>query len=436
LTELHGVDRLREFVEPVGYEFGDDVPVRELRLAVGRVGQRERHAAVDGVARWVRKGNPVSSSRDVACSESGNAMRVGATTEVRGAGPWVRALALAVDELVRWIVIYAVTTALLASGRFGVDVFAATVFATYALYGGLLEGLTNGQTLGKRALRIRVVRRDGARIGIGAALLRNVLLLVDALPAAYLLGLFVLMSTRDFRRLGDLAAGTVVVYADDVVEPWHEADRGSEAVRANAAAFYGSWLAAAVPVFVVVAIALWDSPSLAGIALWWFKPFYERWPMWMCAQRARGEPANVALAFAQWRSLVRGLGSMLTYRRLIPRRSFDAPIEALEGLRGAQRRGRAVLLHRRDAQPAAWATIVGVHVEAFVSTVAGFALWYAVPTTRFDVDSLLAIASEPWFGWASNLIYLGAIGLVGPHYAAAGYMLYRHRCDALERGRA
>ena len=365
----------------------------------------------------------------------GRCMTVVETAAVRGAGPLVRALALAIDELIRWTLIYAATIAWLATGRFGVATVVATVCATYALYGGLLEGFANGQTLGKRVLRIRVVRRDGTPIGVGAALLRNLLLLVDALPFAYVLGLFAMMATERFRRVGDLAAGTVVVYAADVVEPWIEADRGCEAVRANPAVFYASWLAAALPAFVVIAIALWDSPSLAGIAIWWFKPLYERWPMWIYAQRARGEPATAALAFAQWRTLVRGLGTMLTYRRLIPRRSFDAPIEALEGLRGAQRRGRAMVLHRRDAQPAVWATIVGVHVEAFVSTVAGFALWYAIPSTRFDLDSLLAIASEPWFGWASNLIYLGAIALVGPHYAAAGCALYRQRCDDLEGGR-
>jgi len=361
-------------------------------------------------------------------------MTVAAATEIRAAGPLVRALALAIDELVRWTVIYAATIVLLATGRFSPGAIGVAVLATYGLYGGLFEGFATGQTLGKRALRIRVVRRDGTSIGLLAAFLRNGLLLVDALPFAYVLGLLVMMTTRRFRRVGDLVAGTVVVYADDVVEPWSEADRGCEAVRANPAAFYAAWFAAAAPTFVVIAIALWDSPGIAGIAIWWFKPFYERWPMWIYAQRARGRPASVTGAFVQWRMLLRGLGPMLTYRRLVPRRSFDAPIEAFEGLRGAQRRGRAMVLHQRDAQPAMWATIVGVHVEAFVSTFAAFALWYAAPSTRFDLDSLLAVASEPWFGWASNLIYLGAIALVGPHYAAAGYALYRHRCDTLERG--
>src|SRR5262249_1264033 len=116
-----------------------------------------------------------------------------------------------------------------------------------------------------------------------------------------------------------------------------------------------------------------------------------------------------------------------------PRRSFDAPIDALEGLRGSQRRGRSMVLHRSEAQPAVWATVIGVHVEAFVSTVCEFALWCAIPSARFELDSLLALSAPPWFGWASNLIYLGAIGLVGPVYAATGCALYLHRRDALKR---
>src|SRR5262249_26308927 len=158
------------------------------------------------------------------------------------------------------------------------------------------------------------------------ASVRNVALLIDALPFAYVFGLLVMMTTRHYRRVGDLAARTRVVYADDVVEPWACADRGCDAVRAAPATFYLAWAVTAVPLFVVIAIVLWESPALAGIAIWWFKPLYERLPMWIYAERARGALASVRTALAQWRFLARGLGSMLTYRRLVPRRSFDAPI--------------------------------------------------------------------------------------------------------------
>jgi uncharacterized RDD family membrane protein YckC len=362
-------------------------------------------------------------------------MATGAAATQSAAGPLVRALALAIDELVRWSLIVAATVAWFGAATFDFETFGGTVLAVYWLYGSVFEAFARGQTPGKRALRVRVVNTDGTPVGFGAASVRNVALLADALPFAYVLGLVVMTRTPRFRRIGDLAAHTLVVYADDVVEPWEQADRGCEAVRASPAAFYAAWSVTAVPVFTLLAIGLWDWPGLAGVAIWWFKPLYERLPMWIYAQRARGAPASVRLGLERWRPLVRGLGAMLTYRRLAPRRSFDAPIDALEGLHGSRRRGRAMVMHRRDAQPALWATVVGVHVEAFLSTIAEFALWCAIPSARLELDSLLAMSAEPWFGWASNLIYLGAIGIVGPFYAAAGCALYLHRRAVLEQSR-
>jgi uncharacterized RDD family membrane protein YckC len=92
---------------------------------------------------------------------------------------------------------------------------AATVaFALISLlYYGLSEALT-GQTLGKKALGVRVARLDGSKAGAGAVVIRTLLRIVDSLPLAYLVGLIVVLITGQRRqRLGDLAAGTTVVSA-------------------------------------------------------------------------------------------------------------------------------------------------------------------------------------------------------------------------------
>jgi uncharacterized RDD family membrane protein YckC len=68
-----------------------------------------------------------------------------------------------------------------------------------------------GQTLGKRAVGLVVVREDGEPIGYGDALVRNVLRVVDALPAFFLLGSVLIVLTDRGQRVGDLAAETVVV---------------------------------------------------------------------------------------------------------------------------------------------------------------------------------------------------------------------------------
>jgi len=68
-----------------------------------------------------------------------------------------------------------------------------------------------GQTLGKRLCDLRVVRRDGARLGSGGAFVRNLLRVVDWLPFFYVLGATVIWATPSNQRIGDIAARSTVV---------------------------------------------------------------------------------------------------------------------------------------------------------------------------------------------------------------------------------
>src|SRR5262245_26250489 len=69
----------------------------------------------------------------------------------------------------------------------------------------------SGQTPGKRFAGIRVVRESGGPVDFQTAAVRNLLGLADFLPALYLLGAFLIATTRRGQRLGDLAAGTLVI---------------------------------------------------------------------------------------------------------------------------------------------------------------------------------------------------------------------------------
>jgi len=91
------------------------------------------------------------------------------------------------------------------------------MFLTYWLYGVGFEVLNNGVTPGKRYLNLRVVHNDGTPIRLPASLVRNFLLTVDFLPVAYAAGIASLLITKPFRRIGDLAAGTMVVYEANAV---------------------------------------------------------------------------------------------------------------------------------------------------------------------------------------------------------------------------
>jgi len=82
--------------------------------------------------------------------------------------------------------------------------------ALFGYFAGL-ELLWNGQTVGKRALGIRVLRDDGTPVDVASVLARNVMRLVDFLPVGYLIGLISVIVDGRGRRLGDIVGGTIVV---------------------------------------------------------------------------------------------------------------------------------------------------------------------------------------------------------------------------------
>jgi hypothetical protein len=79
------------------------------------------------------------------------------------------------------------------------------------------EVLWNGQTPGKRALGLRMVHVSGRPISFGASAVRNLLRLVDFLPAAYGVGFLVMFFDKRARRLGDMAAGAMAVRQRDAL---------------------------------------------------------------------------------------------------------------------------------------------------------------------------------------------------------------------------
>ena len=82
----------------------------------------------------------------------------------------------------------------------------------YFLYHPMLEIAMRGRTPGKRIAGVRLVTHTGGTPLIGAYLIRNVFRLIDSFPVFYGLGLILTMLTRNHVRVGDLAAGTLLVY--------------------------------------------------------------------------------------------------------------------------------------------------------------------------------------------------------------------------------
>jgi uncharacterized RDD family membrane protein YckC len=98
---------------------------------------------------------------------------------------------------------------------FGEDVATAMHIVLYfvltLIYGALCEWLWRGQTVGKRLLGLRVVDARGLRLEPSQVIVRNLLRAADALPGLYLVGGVACLLSRHRQRLGDLAAGTVVI---------------------------------------------------------------------------------------------------------------------------------------------------------------------------------------------------------------------------------
>jgi uncharacterized RDD family membrane protein YckC len=90
------------------------------------------------------------------------------------------------------------------------------LFALMWAYSVLCEVWLDGQTLGKRALGLRVVRADGTPVTWMPSVVRNLLRVVDILPGVYGVGLVSTLIDPYGRRLGDIVAGTMVIHASEL----------------------------------------------------------------------------------------------------------------------------------------------------------------------------------------------------------------------------
>jgi uncharacterized RDD family membrane protein YckC len=90
-------------------------------------------------------------------------------------------------------------------------------------YFTLFEALWNGQTPGKKIAKIRVIQQSGRPIGLLESMARNLVRYVDQFPSFYAVGVIAMFMTRQHQRLGDLAAGTLVVQDREQAAPlWGE----------------------------------------------------------------------------------------------------------------------------------------------------------------------------------------------------------------------
>ncbi|HEX4155659.1 MAG TPA: RDD family protein [Acidobacteriaceae bacterium] len=140
------------------------------------------------------------------------------------AGIGSRFVAILIDHLIQ-VAFYIVAILLfsfLLSGSLGdkldmlskwfLAAFIALNFCLIWGYFAFFEAFWHGQTPGKRAMKLRVIKDSGRQITFFEALSRNLLRFVDYLPTLYLVGVITMLCNKRHQRLGDLTAGTLVIH--------------------------------------------------------------------------------------------------------------------------------------------------------------------------------------------------------------------------------
>lgn len=147
----------------------------------------------------------------------------GIDLDLRLAGIASRGAALIVDLVLQFLALIVVTAVGASLGDLGLAFAAIGAFVLLYAYPTLAEAFAGGQTVGKALLGIRAIGVDGQPVTFVQAAVRNLVRFVDALPGTYLVGIVAVLFTAKAQRLGDLAAGTLVVQtrpAPAAVDPW------------------------------------------------------------------------------------------------------------------------------------------------------------------------------------------------------------------------
>jgi uncharacterized RDD family membrane protein YckC len=138
----------------------------------------------------------------------------GVSIRLRLAGPVPRALAWVVDFFICAIALSVIQTFLSLLGDFGIGLWLIGAFLLTWFYPVLFEVYAQGATPGKKMFGLAVLQDSGVPVGWSASMVRNLLRTVDLLPLFYAFGLCSMFLNRNFKRLGDIVAKTIVVHRD------------------------------------------------------------------------------------------------------------------------------------------------------------------------------------------------------------------------------
>jgi len=139
----------------------------------------------------------------------------GVELQLKVAGPVVRSLAWLIDFMIRIVMYLGLGYMLLMLGELGIGLFFLVLFFFEWFYPVIFEMYYDGATPGKRLMGIKALHDNAQPMTWSGSFIRNLLRPVDFLPMFYGVGLVAMLFNREFKRLGDLAASTIVVYDNE-----------------------------------------------------------------------------------------------------------------------------------------------------------------------------------------------------------------------------
>lgn len=215
--------------------------------------------------------------------------------------------------------------------------------------------------------------------------------------------------------------------------PWEAIDLGILMTRAWWFTLFAVWAIPASVVFLAATFLLSDYIWAAYIVVWWFKPLFDRGPLYVASRRLFGEHVSLREALRALPGLYKtDVIPWLTYRRFSVSRAFDMPLTVLEKAKGAARAKRISVLHRKYGAVAGWLTTLLIHMEMLI--VLGVMSFLVLMVPEYvEIDYLdLAVESDSIALWLNHFISFAAMTLVGPFYAVCGFALYICRRIDLE----
>ena len=228
--------------------------------------------------------------------------------------------------------------------------------------------------------------------------------------------------------------------ASMVIRPrsaWEAIDLGCLLARRHIGLLMLSWAALTLSFLSVLSVVLWQYPTLVLLLFWWFKPLYERLPLFILSHALFGDTPTLKRSFKALPGVLRPQWlASLTWRRFSLTRSFDLPVLQLEGLASSARQERLKVLGHRNSGAATWLTIVGAHLEGALSLGLLGMLYLVIPAQVLaDLSwyELLGLGNDAlWLDHVGNLLYALVLVVWGPLYVASGFSLYLNRRTILE----